>query len=307
MTQIRDYTVHPFRLSDSSRNLLLECERHFQLDRMLENRMQRGEATPEQVRGSAYGVGVQTYLTTGDMERAIFDCWQAYWPQLDNPPKVYQERTINNLIQSKGRLDELRAQYSVAVFHDQPACELSFRLNLDDRWYYVGYIDVVLQNRETGQYGVLEVKTTSARYKDVRPMYQNSGQALGYSIIIDQVAGAEQATFTTPYFVCQDNPSESSVDPTIHIFPFKWTLVDRFKWFATLKLDIERLNMMDSLGIFPQRSKGCLAFGRTCPHFGTCGLTAADKMRAIPEDKNYYQFIYNLEEVIADHVRRIDQ
>jgi hypothetical protein len=302
----RDFTIHPYRLSDSAINTLLECERHFQIDRLLQN-VERGkfERSPETVRGQAYGVGIQTYMLTGDMDQALFDAWQAYWPMLEDPPKTFEAKTLNNLQCSKEALDRLRNEYAVAIFDGEPAIELSFRLNLDSKWYYVGYIDLVLQHKETGVYGVLEVKTTGSKYKDLRPMYQYSGQALGYSIILDQIAGAEQTEFTTPYLVCQDSPTKDTWTPNVHLFPFKWALLDRFKWFMTRALDLQRLNMMLELNMFPQRQKGCLAYGRICPHFGLCSLTAGDQMREIPEDKNVYQFVYNLEEVIADHVKRI--
>jgi hypothetical protein len=52
------------------------------------------------------------------------------------------------------------------------------------------------------------------------------------------------------------------------------------------------------------RQKGCINFGRVCPYFGTCS-TVGDKYAAIGVDNNEYQFTYNLDEVIADHVRRI--
>jgi len=255
------------------------------------------------VRGTAYGVGVQIYMWTGDMERAIYETWLAYDPEVEDPPKTFMAKTINNLLQSREKLDELRKSYEVAEFNNQPAIELSFRLNLDTKWYYVGYIDLVLRSKLSGLYGVLEVKTTGNARNDLTPLYQNSGQALGYSIILDQIAGADQATFETPYLVCRD--LYKGWIPDVQIFPFKRTLMDRFKWFLSLGMDLERLNNMLALNHFPMRQKGCLAYGKVCPHFGFCSMTATDKYIEAPEDKSEYQFIYNLTDVIADHVRRI--
>lgn len=303
----RDYTTHPYRLSDSARSTLRACERRFQLDRLLVSAnvdVSVSKSSPETVRGTAYGAGVQTYLLTGNMDKAIYDCWLAYSPMLENPPKTFLSRTLNNLLQSKPVLDGIRKKYKIAVFNDQPAIELSFRLNLDDRWYYVGYIDAVLQDLTTGIYGVFECKTTSAYYKDLTPLYRYSGQALGYSIILDQVTGSSQSSFTTDYLVCRDI-SPTNFVPEVHLFPFKWTLLDRLKWFFTLQMDVDQLNTMDQHELFPQRKEGCIQYNKVCPHFGFCELTSSDKKRPVPEDKNDYQFTYNLEEVITDHVSRI--
>lgn len=304
----RDYTLHPYRLSDSAFGTLHLCQRKFQLDRLLENvdreaQIGRGFLSPEAIRGQAYGAGVQAYMLTGDMDAALFEAWQNYWPMEENPPKTFEGRVLNNLVQSKEAMDQLRRQYQVAVFDGQPALELSFRLNLDADWYYVGYIDVVLQDKQTGEYGVLEVKSTYSTLQDLRPMYQYSGQALGYSIVLDQIAGSNQTTFSTPYFVCREHTKDFV--PDIYIFPFARTLLDRFKWFLTLGMDLQTLNRMKELNHFPQRHEGCISYGRVCPHFGLCGLTASDRPRAIPVDRNVYQFEYDLSTVIEDHVKRI--
>lgn len=306
MTTHRDYTIHPYRLSDSTWDTLDLCERRFQLDRMIAN-LDRDVAvrqgSPEMVRGSAYGVGVQSYMLHGDMDLALYEAWQAYWPMLENPPKTFEARTLNNLLASREAMDKLREEYEVAIFNDKPAIELSFRLNLDDKWYYVGYIDIVLLHRKEKFYAVFECKTTGFNHTDLTPLYRYSGQALGYSIILDQIAGAEQTDFTTLYFVCRDHPK--NFIPDIYTFPFKKTLLDRFKWFMTLGMDLNHLNSMMELDMFPLRKKGCVSYGRVCPHFGFCHMTAGDKPRAIPEDTNTYQFVYNLQDVIEDHVKRI--
>lgn len=306
MTTARDYAIHPYRLSDSTMDTLNLCERRFHLDRMVANTerdVQARQGSPETVRGHAFGVGVQSYMLHGDIDLALYETWQAYWPMLENPPKTFEARTLNNLLACKEIMDKLRSEYRVATFNGQPAVELSFRLNLDERWYYVGYIDLVLQHIQEGTYAVFECKTTGFNHTDLTPLYRYSGQALGYSIILDQIAGAEQTDFTTLYFVCRDHPK--NFVPDIYTFPFKKTLLDRFKWFMTLGMDLNHLNSMMELGMFPMRKKGCVAFGRVCPHFGFCHMTAGDKQREVPTDSNTYQFVYNLQEVIEDHVKRI--
>lgn len=308
MPSKRDYTTHPYRLSDSTFDTLHACERRFQLDRMLINatvQAATSRGTPETVRGTAYGAGVQSYLIHGNMDRAIYDCWLAYTPMLEDPPKTFLSRTLNNLKQSQPVLDGIRKLYRIATFHDEPAVELSFRLNItENKWYYVGYIDAVLQEIATGVYVVFECKTTAAHYRDLTPLYRYSGQALGYSIILDQIAGQDLGSFATDYLVCRDLKAPNFV-PEVQLMHFKWTLLDRLKWFFTLQMDVDKLEVMHTTELFPLRKNGCLRYGKVCPHFGFCHMLGGDTPRPIPQDKNEYSFTYNLEEVIANHVARI--
>jgi hypothetical protein len=292
------------RLSYSTLNSLHSCARKFQLDRLLEGAHVREESATL-VFGKAFGVFVAEYLLTRDFEHSAYRAWMEYFPILEDPKRnqIYLFALMEN---SKSKLDNLSEEWEVAIFREKPAIELSFRLNglantPANDIYYVGYVDVVLKNRYSGRYAILEVKTTSLQLLNLAPLYQNSGQALGYSIILDQIAGEEKTNYDVIYFVGQFQGFSST--PTT--FTFYKTLQDRLEWFISLHMHVKRIEDMLEMNIFPRNGGSCLQYNRPCFHFETCGLRDLDRYKKEEKDEIDYQFIYEIQEVVANHLSRI--
>ena len=290
------------RLSHTALDSFLSCERKFQLDRLLIGAEKR-EETEHTVFGKSFGEGVASYLLTASQDAALFAAYKAYWPVLETEKKS-ELLAIQLLSASFPHLDNLMMEWEVATFQDKPAVELSFRLDIDERFYYVGYVDIVLRNKFSGKYAIMENKTTGLGLHDLSALYQNSGQALGYSIVLDQIVGSEQSDYEVLYFVGQlgKNPWE----PKIHTLPYPKTINDRLNWFISVGIDVERMQRMLSLNVFPLRGKSCLNFMRPCPHLGTCQLHSLDEYKEDIPDTIQYQFTYNLDDVIEDHLRRLE-
>lgn len=299
-------SIHPYRLSDSTFGLLRSCDRLFELERLIDTIPLVEGPNPAAVRGTAFGVGVQTYIVTGDMDKATIACWLAFWPTAENQYDKCN-RVLNYLWCAKDELDKIRRRYKVAIFDGKPAAELGFRLDIDDKWHYVGYIDLVLYDTVDKIYVVLEIKTTNYKLHDLRPVYRNSGQALGYSIVLDKIAGEEQSKYGVLYLVCRGKSTVSDWVPDIYVYPFTKTLLDRYNWFISVGIDVERINRMMEIGVFPMRGGACVRYNKVCQHFGTCGITQADVRRKVPDDEVEYQFRYNLQEIIEDHLARLQR
>lgn len=291
------------RLSHSALQTFLTCERKFQIDRLLEGE-QKKEDFPATVFGRAFGAGIATYLIEQDSDKALFEGWKAYYPILEDSSRT-EEVLYNLLIVAFSKLDDLLLDWEIAVFQGKPAVELSFRLNINETCYFVGYVDVVLKNRWTGKYAILENKSTGMNLLDLDPLYKNSGQALGYSIILDIIAGQENSQYDVIYCIGKLNSKTSGgFAPTIIISEYAKTLQDRLNWFIALSMDVNRLEQMLELNVFPMRGDSCLQYMRPCKHFGVCHMQALDSYKTIEEDKIDYQFVLNLEEVIAEHMER---
>lgn len=291
------------RLSHSGLESVNTCERKFEMEKLLTIGASREESVHLSF-GSAYGEFVATYLATGCMEAALFDGWLAYDPPLETDSKN-QASAYHLMEVSQKDLDELLEEWEVAEFNGIPACELSFRIDIDDTFYYVGYIDVVLKHRTTGKYAVLENKTTGLQLEDLKPLYKFSGQALGYSIVLDHIAGQEQAEYDVIYFVGRLGKKSLGPNTRAEVHVFNKNIQDRIEWFLTLGQDVQRLNTAVEVGNFPRRNAGCIKFNRVCPHFGTCHLRSADNYRAIVKDDVEYQFHYKLDDLVASHLARI--
>ena len=291
------------RLSHSALDVLHVCERKFQLERLLTSEITEKEEWPSTVFGRAYGEGVASYMVDQDLDKAIFRLYMAYWPILEEERKT-QEICISLLLSSIPHLDNLLMDWEVAIFNNKPAVELSFCLDIDERFYFVGYIDLVLKNKWTGIYGIMEVKHTGLNIFDLSPLYQNSGQALGYSIVLDKIVGEAQSNYEVLYLAGQLG-SGNGFTPKIHTMIYPKTLQDRLNWFITLGMDVERLHMMLENNVFPLRGSNCLQYMKPCKHLGTCNLHGLDVYKEEIEDTIVYDFNYKLDEVIQDHLVRI--
>lgn len=292
------------RLSYSTLEAMNTCERKYQLDKILINGAPREESEHFSF-GHGFGAGVASYMVYGDMDSALLDCWMEYWPICESEKKT-EESCMMVLMRCQDSMDELRDEWEVAEINGEPAVELSFRINIDSVYYFVGYIDVVLRHKLSGRLAVLEVKSTGLALLDLKPVYKNSGQALGYSIVLDAVAGEEQAEYTVTYIVGQLGRDVWGESTKCVILPFKKNVLDRLNWFMSLSLDVAHLHEMAELQVYPKRGSSCLHYMKPCPHFGVCGLHGADRVRTLVErDDIEYQFVYNLDDLIEDHIRRI--
>lgn len=297
------------RLSHSALSSLLTCERMFQLDRLLEGAPDKQDY-PATVLGHAFGVGVSTYLLTQDIDRSLYEAWIRYWPILEDGKRT-EEIVLNLLLATAPKLDNLLLDWEVATFDGKPAVELSFRLNdLADspnyNIFYVGYVDVVLRNRFNGRYAIMENKTTSSMLTDIDPMYKNSGQALGYSIVLDKIAGEANSEYDVLYLVGQINTRTevSKFSPIVHVRQYPKTLQDRLNWFLSLGMDVTHLVTMLDMNVFPMRGGNCVQFMKPCKHFGVCGMQVLDAYKELPEDTLEYQFTYSLPDLVEEHIKR---
>lgn len=297
----------PFiRLSHSTLETVQTCERKFQLEKLLQGPPPREESEHFSF-GHAFGTFAAMYLLTGGAyEYCLFEGWLAYWPIVETEKKN-QELFLEVAERSRPVLDRLLEDWEVAIFDGEPALELSLRIDIDDVFYYVGYVDVVLRHKVTGVYGVLDFKTTGLTIEDLAPLYKHSGQALGYSIVLDDVAG-EQNSNEVLYFVGRIGRSKFE-STRAELYPFAKSLADRLRWFTSLLQDIEFLRRCIELDNFPRRVSGCLSFNRPCKFFGSCHLTSADAYKKFVQDEadqRGYQFHYQIKDLIANHTQRLE-
>lgn len=292
-----------FRLSDSSLSTLHTCERLYQLTRLLSPESKQDY--PATVFGKAWGAGIASYMLDGDFDTALFKLWMGYEPKLED--EVRTEAVCANMLKAATPvLDLLRQDWEVCIFQDKPAIELSFRLNIDSNYYFVGYMDLAMRNLWTGKYGVFDAKTTAMRLLDLSPIYQNSPQLIGYSIVLDSIVGEELADWEICYLSGQIG-SGNGFQPLIKPYTFTKILQDRLHWFISLGMDVNHLKEMASLNIYPRRGHSCLQYNKPCRFFGTCQLHSFDQETEQVEDTNQYQFVFQLDRVIEDHLRRIQE
>lgn len=301
------------RLSHSTNSLLRGCERKFQKTRLLLSNVPR-DNSPATVFGKAYGSAAQHYMvlrTLGEpatvaLDSAIYEAFLNYDPPLEDD-KRFIERVIYCLQVGQAFHEQQLMEWEIAELNGKMASELSFKIEINAKYYYVGYLDLVLKHRRTGRYAVTDYKTTSMRGEDLSPAYKFSDQVLGYTMILDAAAGAELAEFDTNYWVCQlpSTGLSSLYQPSFKSYTFPKTIKDRFEWFLKLYLDVNYLDTLSGLSVYPRRANHCKAYNQVCKFFNECQFTAGDQPGIYTPDGIDYQFTYNLDELFKDHQERL--
>src|SRR5574341_229680 len=167
-----------------------------------------------------------------------------------------------------------------------------------------GHIDIVLRHKVTKKLMVLEIKTTSSKTID-EARYGNSGQALGYSLIVDRIAESEElaATYEVLYLVY------SSTQREWRSFVFTKNRTQRIEWLQSRLLDHAHIGTFRKISFFPKNGNSCWNFNRRCTHYGMCDMKAMQnvdfkvfnsQVHELPENMD---FIFKLSELATAVLR----
>ncbi len=268
----------PLRLSFSSFNLLHSCARKFHL---LKNKdLSEYELAKENREnnvhldfGTTVGLGIQSYILSQDLEASIFGALRVYNFAAETPAK----NSLSVVSSIEAFAEEWPAdEWEIVTYKGRPAAELSFKLILDRELddYYCGYIDVVIRHKTEKTAVIVEVKTTGSKLDDLKPLYSNSAQGIGYSIILDAIEDEAiegiDASWTVLYIAIQFKAQ--NIIPKIHLLPFPKQSKDRLEWLLNTRISYEHLIGYLDLDYWPKHGGSCLAFNRSCPLFGLCDL-----------------------------------
>lgn len=301
------------RLSNSTLGLFNSCERKFQKARLLKNNKPRDES-PAMTFGKGFGAAAQLYMIlrtkghsiTESMDSAIWELFMQYQPFHMQDDRRFIERCIYTIQAAQPFHERLLMEWEIAEFNGRFAAELSFRLDIDDFYYYVGYLDLVLRHKKSGRYAVADYKTTSLTAVDLSPYYKHSDQVLGYSIVLDKIAGSSQAEFDTNYWIAQLSSRSTAAlyEPKFFDYTFPKTMKDRMEWFLKLYLDVNKMKSLQALEIYPKRL-ACTSYNKVCQYFNECQFSGLDQPAIYEEDTIEYDFVYSLQEIFEEHHMRL--
>ena len=269
-----------------SRSLMLHrCPRKYQLATNYKLRTDRASTTFAY--GHAIGAGLQAIFKKASCDRVVLAAIAAYdYPmeRCEDDKTIKDGKTVWNAIFMVRRLYELYTRgafgyldgWELAYFADQtgqqvPAIELTFVVDLGpalvegERRTYEGHIDLVLYNPATNRYMVVELKTTSSTRID-KANYEKSNQALGYGVVLDQIAGniAATASFDVLYLAVK------SRDQEIVPFIFTKTHRDKAEWLNSIMDDTDLIDRYYSMEWWPMRGEACNDFFRACEYLDVC-------------------------------------
>jgi hypothetical protein len=300
------------RLSYSGNTTLHACPRKFQLEKLQAERPEQDTSTSVTFAfGHSVGEGIQQYLIGRGLfdEQLAFDTaiWKMFlaWDcdllaENDKQKKSFL-RAVAALLLFRGICQDglIGDDWEVASFNGKPAAELSFRIDLGDGFYFRGYVDLVLRNKITGEFLILELKTSSANYVNTAS-YKNSAQAIGYSVVLDTIAPGT-SSYSVQYLVYMTKAERYEV------FDFPKTFRQRVQWLQDLMWDKKQIVDMVSFygndGVWQVRGESCTDFGRPCDFMDMCGMEtvrlASPLLEShLTEDKEY-EFEFTIQELLS--------
>lgn len=305
-------------LSHSSRSTLHKCPRKFQLYRL--NATTQDADIPvsnsyDQLTfdfGHAVGLGIQRVLQEWEMDKIILELY-LNWnvdPTLRNAKQsksmaeaILAVQQFQNIVES-GYLSEYELLgYVTDSGETKPAIELSFSIHLPGDFYYRGYMDVVLRHKETGEVVVLELKTTS--YREVNPaQYKNSGQGLGYSVVLDKIVPG-LSSYTVLYLVYSTTKKEYIE------LPFEKSSLQRALWLNGLLIDCKHIELYEAFAAYSLNGDFCYDFYRECEYLGLCTMSTERLVRPLTrkildeiEKREVYDFNFEFEDLIQTQLEK---
>lgn len=280
------------RLSYSSLLELHKCPRKFYLNRHVRESFNNVHLSF----GKAFGTGIQEVMKGSSLSAAWFAAFLAWdlEDSLDEPGTEIQiDKDKKSLWSALLMVDKFAKEtwpalknqgWEMLWYQGKPTDELGFKFSLFDGFYLVGFIDAILVNQRTGEIKILEVKTT--KYNNVpEAMYENSWQAIGYSIILDKLLEAFKdgregtreevseisnfSSYEVLYFVLK------STQLDFEILPFKKSKASKAVWLKNVIQDVERIQKYEEENHFPMYGESCWEFAsfKPCFYFQQCHMS----------------------------------
>lgn len=277
--QLSEIDIRLKRLSYSSSLTLHTCPRKYQLYKLGVEIVEDDNVTL--AFGHAVGTGIQSTIQGKPHEQVVMDMFLAWDADL-MLENTKDKKSFWNAVFAIERFNAIKnltllKDYELAYFEHngelKPAVELSFRVNLPDGFSYIGFVDLVLRHKVTGEFMVLELKTTKFREID-EAIYKNSAQALGYSVILDHLA-PHASDYKVMYLVYKSTSRE--IEP----FFFNKSFTQRALWLRQLLLDVELIRTYDEISIFPMYGESCFNYFRRCEYYGICHMETSRLVQPI--------------------------
>ena len=307
--------IHPNLklLSESSQRLLHTCPRRYQLYKLFQGVKQQEEGDEHLNFGSAVGAGSQALLIDSeDMDAALFAAFLAFDGDIDDEYGARSKKTFWHALIGVQKFYEFRHSalhdWDIAILDGKPAIELGYVIDCGDGFYHRGFLDALLINRRSQHLMVYEGKTTTYN-KIHEAAYINSGQALGYSIIVDAVAKRlGQKLDTENYDVFYAVYKSSGQEWQDFKFPKNNTM--RAMWIKQLFRDMQHVAEYAQDNYFPRHGESCYSFFRPCPYLDICGMRDENilgplhKIEVQKESEDKYQFKFTLDELITAQLEK---
>lgn len=271
------YRIKELRLSHSSRQLFRTCERKFEFRKMIESNMRDDSQAASA--GKALHAAYQDYLVNKNKNSAVFTLMREYPTVFDNNPM--NDRSLEACYGTLHALfvyaDSNRYEIVEVEFEGKlrPCIEVPFQFNvlnysISDEVnipaVYIGYMDIILYDRLTDQYIVVDLKTHRRTTEDMTSIYQFDDQCIPYAIALERALGKPINQLSVQYLSAYID----IISPTIKPYTFEKTQADIQDWAQGFASDLMLMKQFYSLEWFPRKGRSCFDFQKTCGYFDYC-------------------------------------
>lgn len=260
--------------------------------------------------GHSVGAGAQTLLTFERLDYALYAALISWRAPFDFGKEDYLKRKKKTIERAVIAVESF-SYFRNSVLEDwelfylpsgKPAVEISFCIDLGKTKYF-GHIDSILRNKRTHRIAIGEFKTSGYANPD-DAAYRNSGQALGYAVVLDAIVGG-LADYDVNYIV-YSAPEQEWI-----FFPFAKSVSSKMEWIQDRLIDSGHLEQYFQLEHFPKNGANCLMFNRRCQFYGSCDLVDKEKMRELPaldsvDNMNYpVDYYFHIDELVNRQLENV--
>lgn len=281
-------------ISHSSRGVWKSCERKFEFRKILDAITTANDASTASEAGKCLHIGMQTWMTTQDVDAAVAAMMWDYPIQFETNPMSTRSlqacyATLIAMIQHV-QFGQYELAYITVDGKAVPMVEVPFLINilnfsLSDTANipvrYRGYIDIVLYDRHNDAYVVVDIKThRNDKVQDLSPLYNYDDQCLPYALVLQSVLNKPIRNLTVKYL----SVFIDTLNPVPKIYTFEKNQESMHDWASGLLYDLNGMKTCFNLGWFPRRGGACLTYGSNlCKFYDICHLRAANDVQSAVE------------------------
>lgn len=259
--------------------------------------------------GSVVGIGTQRYFVDGNYNRAVLSMLSSWDGMLDSENGVRDKKTFYYAMHALDKFTTLRntvlSDFEVAIFDGKPASELGFIIDCGDGFSYRGFLDLLMLHKRKKELTPYEGKTT--KFVNIHEAsYRHSGQALGYSLVVDKIAELMGLEISSSFDVWYSIYKSSGME--WELMPFPKTLTHRAFWIKNLLVRKQQIMSYAENNYWPMHGWNCYDFFRPCEYYGECEMGEELIMSMAEEKKDdpkKYQFHFSLQEILETQLARV--
>lgn len=230
--------------------------------------------------GSALHEGLQEYMRSRDVDRALEALARNHPIELQNTEKASQysleavSQTLLHTIEREPEDGSMNiTEYDLATFVKDgvsiPATEIAFLVEIELEhlvFHQRGYIDLVVRHPFSQRYLAVDIKTTTATAKvNFATKYKWDYQTTSYGIPLNALLGERENFEVGIYGVILSDRAPQTFFPT---FERRRSDVEAYQYYLVDTCELIQRYWLR--GRFPRHPSACMSYGKPCYYINDC-------------------------------------